>query len=105
MESIDKIFFTPGDLVTIKHELPNKPVMLVKGKETKTIRGAEKDYFVGIRCVWFTADGTFQEEIFSTKDLSHVTKDKRSPGYIQTEDCPDCGYPTSRNVCSKHKAE
>lgn len=92
MDSIDKIFFTPGDLVTIKHDLPMKPIMLVKGKETKTIRGAEKDHFIGIKCIWFTTDLVFQEEIFSTKDLIHATiKDSN-------KDCPDCGYPNARKV-------
>ena len=34
----EKIFFMPGDLVTLKQDLPNKPVMLVVKKETKTMR-------------------------------------------------------------------
>ena len=69
-----KVFFTPGDLVQIKHDLPNKPVMLVKGKETKAIRGEDASHFLGIRCFWFTTNGEYQEQIYSTKDISHVTK-------------------------------
>lgn len=91
MESIDKIFFTPGDLVTIKHDLPMKPIMLVKGKETKTIRGVEKDHFIGIKCFWFSTDLIYQEEIFSTKDLVRTT-------VKQSKDCPDCGYPNARKI-------
>lgn len=71
MESINKIFFTPGDVVTIKHPISNAPTMLVKGKETKTIRSTDATHFVGIKCFWFTKDGLYQEQVFSTKDLSH----------------------------------
>lgn len=72
MENVDKVFYTAGDVVTIKHPLPCKPIMLVKGKETKTIKGAEGSHFLGIRCFWFTFQGEYQENIFSTKDLMHV---------------------------------
>jgi hypothetical protein len=30
----EKIFFMPGDIVTLKQDIPNKPVMLVIKKET-----------------------------------------------------------------------
>jgi len=78
---MDKIYFSPGCVVTIKHDLPNKPVMLVKGKETKTFReygadGKESTFFKGIKCFWFTTEGVYQEEVFSTKDLEHVTSKK-----------------------------
>jgi hypothetical protein len=50
----EKIFFMPGDLVTLKQDLPNKPVMLVVKKETKTMRPQNLqdgvEYFLGIRC-------------------------------------------------------
>lgn len=72
IENIDKVFFIPGDVVTIKHDLPYKPVMLVKGKETKTFKDAAGAYFVGIRCVWFTTEHVYQEQIFNTKDLIKV---------------------------------
>lgn len=74
MENINKVFFTPGDLVTIKHDLVNKPRMLVIGKETKTIidKSSEASHFKGIKCFWFTADHVYQEKTFSTKDLVHV---------------------------------
>lgn len=68
----EKVFFTPGDVVIIKHDIDNKPKMLVKGKETKTIRGEEGVHFKGIRCVWFTKNGELQESVFNTKDLVHV---------------------------------
>lgn len=74
IEEMNKIFFAPGDLVTIKHDLPFKPTMLVKGKETKTIREKDGQHFLGIRCFWFTTELEFQEQIFSTKDLIHIPR-------------------------------
>lgn len=70
----EKIYFMPGDVVTLKQNIPNKPTMLVVKKETMTIRykdvsSASEDYFKGIRCRWFTTDSTLQEAIFNTKDL------------------------------------
>jgi len=34
MEQSDKIFFRPGDVVTLKQNIPNKPQMVVVRKET-----------------------------------------------------------------------
>lgn len=73
----EKIYFMPGDVVTLKQEIPHKPTMLVVKKETMTIRSnnmpnTSEDYFKGIRCRWFTSEGTLQEAIFNTKDLVKV---------------------------------
>lgn len=70
----DKIYFLPGDLVTLKQELPNKPTMLVVKKETLTFRPdkdkeEKEDFFKGIRCRWFTTTQELQESVFNTKDL------------------------------------
>ena len=70
----EKVFFMPGDLVTIKQDLPNKPIMLVVKKET-FIYKKEDQSLKGIRCRWFTTDGYLQEEIFNTKDLIKVEND------------------------------
>lgn len=72
----EKTYFLPGDIVTIKQDIPNKPVMLVLKKETMTFRTEEKneEYFKGIRCRWFSTDGILQESIFNTKDLQKVEK-------------------------------
>lgn len=92
IENIEKIFFIPGDLVTIKHDLPNKPIMLVKGKETKTIRGADSTHFVGIKCFWFTTEGLYQESIYNTKDLEKAGNYKSpysiSDGFVHTPAYP-----------------
>lgn len=71
----EKVYFAPGDLVKVKHNLPNAPVMMVKGKETKMIKkDSESSHFKGIRCVWFTSDYRIQEAVFSTKDLKLIGK-------------------------------
>lgn len=66
----DKIFFIPGNIVTLKHDLPNKPKMLVTEIVTSKIKDA--NHFKGIRCIWFTKNQELEEAIFSTKDLEKV---------------------------------
>jgi hypothetical protein len=48
----NKVFFLPGDVVTIKQDLPNKPTMLVNRKVKKTVRikDTKNDYLQGILC-------------------------------------------------------
>ena len=71
----NKIFLNPGDVVTLRQDIPNKPLMLVVRKETSIFKHDKekmqdkKSILVGIRCRWFTSDGTLQEALFSTKDL------------------------------------
>lgn len=72
----EKIFFLPGDTVTLKQDLPNKPIMLVVQKELYSLRPKskteEKSPLKGIKCRWFTVDGLMQEAIFNTKDLIKI---------------------------------
>ena len=71
----ENVFFNPGQVVTLKQDIPNKPIMLVVRKETSIFKHDKekiqnkKSILVGIRCRWFTSDGTLQEALFSTKDL------------------------------------
>lgn len=66
----DKIYFNPGDIVTLRQEIENKPEMIVVRKVTSLFKNDDsKDIFKGIRCRWFTASGELQEAIFNTKDL------------------------------------
>lgn len=67
---IDKVFFIPGNIVTLKHNLPNKPIMLVTEVVTSKIKS--QNTFKGIRCIWFTSDTKLQESVFSTKDLIKI---------------------------------
>ena len=66
-----KQFYLPGDIVTLRQDIPNKPTMIVVRKVTKTIRVNEmkNDFFQGILCKWFTTTGELQESVFNTKDL------------------------------------
>ena len=67
----DKIFYKPGDLVTLKQDIPNKPIMIVVRKESAIYKNMDAS-FKGMRCRWFTTAGELQENVFSTKDLIKV---------------------------------
>ena len=69
MEVNNKIYLLPGDLVTIKKDIPNKPVMIVVKKVTRRLVDHNINYFQGMLCRWFTSDGTLQEAVWNTKDL------------------------------------
>lgn len=73
-----KIYFQPGDIVTLKQDIPNKPIMIVVKKETSTIRIAKdaprEEQFKGIKCRWFSTENMLQEGVFNTKDLIRVSK-------------------------------
>ena len=74
----DKIFLNPGEIVTLKQDVPNKPLMIVVRKETSVFKhdnkrlSDKKPILIGIRCRWFTTTGQLQEATFSTKDLIKV---------------------------------
>lgn len=72
----DHIYFNAGELVELKADLPNKPVMLVKkvAKFNRVVGTASPDIkgLIGIVCFWFTTEGLYQEASFSTKDLKHA---------------------------------
>ena len=65
--------FLPGDLVTLRQELPNKPVMIVVRKESTIFRDDIKNNNLkGIRCRWFTINNELQEAVWNTKDLIKI---------------------------------
>ena len=74
----DKIFFVPGEVVTIKQDILNKPLMVVKSIDKVTIRSKTTEHqspratLFGITCFWFSTQGVMQESRFNTKDLMHV---------------------------------
>lgn len=67
-----KIFFTPGDIVQMKQDIPNKPKMVVVKIERSIIKKDESNYLRGVKCRWFTTNGNLQEAVFSTKDLIKI---------------------------------
>lgn len=70
---VEKVYFTPGDLVTLKHEELNSPVMIVQEKVTRSYKQGDDvvNIFKGIKCRWFDKNLDLQEAIFSSKDLKH----------------------------------
>lgn len=73
----DKVYFNAGDVVQLKQNIPNKPIMIVVKKETLLFKhnrkiDDKKPLLRGIRCRWFTSTGELQESIFNTKDLIKV---------------------------------
>lgn len=65
----EKTYFLPGDVVTLRQNIPNKPIMVVVKKETSFIKKEENNILRGIKCRWFTSTGELQESTFNTKDL------------------------------------
>lgn len=67
----ETIFYKPGDIVQLKQDIPNKPLMIVVKKETSLLKTIDdkKNILRGIRCRWFTTTGELQETIWNTKDL------------------------------------
>lgn len=72
----EKVFYLPGEVVTLRQDIPYKPKMIVVKKETMTFSPSKDekrdDYFIGIRCRWFSTEGVLQEAVFNTKDLLKV---------------------------------
>lgn len=69
------IYFSPGDLVTVRHNVDNKPVMWAVDKASRVIKHSTGDVetvFLGIKCRWFDKNGVLQENIFNTKDIMKV---------------------------------
>lgn len=72
MSDNDKVYFQPGNVVTLKQDLANKPEMMVVQKKQMLIRPKDAETsscFMGILCRWFTKDQQLQEAVFNTKDL------------------------------------
>ena len=68
----ENIFYKPGDIVQIKQDIPNKPLMILVKKETSLFKNNmedKKNVLKGIRCRWFTTTGQLQETVWNTKDL------------------------------------
>lgn len=70
----DKIYFQPGEVVTLKQDIGNVPKMLVVKKVTTVFKNKDTDVLIGIKRRWFTTYGVLQEAIFNTKDLQKIEK-------------------------------
>ena len=50
----ERVYFNPGDIVTIKHNIENKPKMFVVEKCTRSMYNKEtnekENVFLGIKC-------------------------------------------------------
>ena len=79
----EKIYFLPGDVVTLHQAIPYKPTMIVVKRENKIARpikgvklqedgNKREDGLKGIKCRWFTTEGLLQEAVFNTKDLIKI---------------------------------
>ena len=72
----NRVYFNPGDIVTIRHDIDNKPTMFVVEKVTRSMYNKEtnekENIFLGIKCRWFDKNQVMQEGLFSTKDLLKV---------------------------------
>lgn len=72
------IYFNPGDVVQVKQDLDYKPKMIVIRKITSMFKNDSKrvedkrSILRGIKCMWYTSDGVYQEALFNTKDLELV---------------------------------
>lgn len=71
----DLVFFKGGDLVKIKHNIPNRPIMLVK-HIVKARPNDSKSILLGVRCFWFDSNLAYNEQTFSSKDLVKVETEK-----------------------------
>jgi len=70
----NRVYYNAGDIVTVRHDIPNKPVMWVVEKCVRSLLNKEtnemENVFLGIKCRWFDKNQVMQEQLFSTKDLS-----------------------------------
>lgn len=71
---VEKIFFSPGDLVQLKQDIPFKPVMIVQSVDKQTIRKTDPDssMLLGISCIWFDSTLKLNKHRFNTKDLEKI---------------------------------
>jgi hypothetical protein len=67
----ERVYFTPGDTVILKQDIPHKPVMVVKTIDKAEITSTGKPTFLGVTCFWFASNGMYQSQRFNTKDLEH----------------------------------
>lgn len=75
MEYNERVFFNAGDVVRVKQDI-DAPDMVVKhinkmNRQSDDNTGAK---LLGITCFWYSKNYEYQSQLFSTKDLKHVSK-------------------------------
>jgi len=73
--NVENLFYAPGDIVTIRHNVPNKFIGWIVEKVNRNVKNADGGYdnlFVGMKVRWFDNNGDLQEAVVSTKDLMLV---------------------------------
>ena len=64
----ERVYFSAGDMVIIKHDLDPKPKMMVQSVDKTVPDGI----LLGVTCIWFSTDGKIQKHRFNTKDLKKL---------------------------------
>lgn len=76
MNDLDKVYFAPGSLCMVRHNIEYKPIMYVVEKISRNVKnkdtGVLENLFIGIKCRWFDKNETLQEAVFNTKDLQLI---------------------------------
>lgn len=72
---IEKIFFSSGDIVEIKHDISNKPRMVVQTIDKLPMKEGDRVSLLGVTCIWFSSDHKLQKSRFSTKDIVKIKTD------------------------------
>ena len=72
---MEKIFFSSGDVVTLKHDIPHKPKMVVQTIDKIPMKEGDRVSLLGVTCIWFSTDHKLQKSRFSTKDIIKVESD------------------------------
>ena len=69
----ERVYFQPGDKVTLKQHIPHQPVMIVRSID-KVSDGHSAPELLGVTCMWFNVGMELQTSRFNTKDLEHVSR-------------------------------
>jgi hypothetical protein len=68
-------YFKEGDVVILRAELPNKPVMMID-KIVRSMIKTGTSSLLGIRCFWYDRNGTLNKHLHSTKDIRYATPEE-----------------------------
>lgn len=73
---LEKTYIAPGDILRVRHNIENRPLMWAVEKVSRLVRNEETNerelIFIGIKCRWFDKNQCLQEAVLSTKDLEIV---------------------------------